>query len=132
MWPLIRSGDIVHIAPGKEYEPGDIVLVERGQSWLLHRLLRIEENGGERQLILKGDAFSIEDAPVSSSQVLGSAYVIEHGSRVIHFDTPYYKLLTALVSLPIWQRLLPLFDYRVFRRTKRALRHFGRYFSLKR
>lgn len=100
MWPAIRSGDLVFIAPEHDYEPGDIVLVEKGGQWLLHRLLRIVGSPDEDWLILKGDALDTADQPCPPSAVLGVAYGLEREGRSLDLNQGYFRIWRTLAMRP--------------------------------
>jgi len=74
MSPTLHLGDMVIVA---EVSPsaireGDIIDFRQGGTSVIHRVIDIEETGGSRQFITKGDANDNADvAPVSSDRVKG-------------------------------------------------------------
>ena len=69
MWPVIRSGSEVEIVPcdGDDVVLGDVVLVRSVNGLVLHRVVSLLPS----RLILRGDALTRRDQPVSRASVLG-------------------------------------------------------------
>lgn len=102
MLPLIRSGDIVHVAPEDPYAVGDILLYERGSRWFVHRLIQRQSSLAQREiLILRGDALPSADPPVPPEAVLGRVVLIERGERYIHLDDYLGKFFNLLATIPL-------------------------------
>ncbi|MBI5379372.1 MAG: hypothetical protein HZA23_04365 [Nitrospirae bacterium] len=118
MFPLIRSGDCLRVAPAKRYRPGDILLYEREGQWCAHRLIRIDPHS--RMLTFQGDAQTANDPPVPAEAVMGRVRVVERHGAVIHLDGWRDRLWRLLLRIP-WVRspLLPL-TWRLLARLKRA------------
>jgi signal peptidase len=76
MSPALHLGDMViaaKVSPDSIRE-GDIIEFLQGQMRVIHRVIDIEDSGGSRQFITKGDANDSPDIdPVSPSQVKGKA-----------------------------------------------------------
>jgi signal peptidase len=76
MSPTLHLGDMViaaKVSPDSIRE-GDIIEFLQGQMRVIHRVIDIEDSGGSRQFITKGDANDSPDIdPVSPSQVKGKA-----------------------------------------------------------
>ena len=72
MFPLIRSRDIIHFQPVKDsgVSIGDVIVYERGERMVAHRLLRKELYNGTMMLTTKGDAFIHQDRPIHQEKVL--------------------------------------------------------------
>jgi signal peptidase I len=79
MLPTIWPGDILQIEskPWDELAVGDVVLVKREKSVLIHRLMK---NGGP-QWVTRGDAMPQDDPAVAVGDVLGRVAQIERCSR---------------------------------------------------
>jgi signal peptidase I len=71
MYPAIRNGDAVEIAPCdvSELRRGDIVLAALPRGLTLHRVVRISPRG----IVTRGDNSLCADSPFGPSQVLGRA-----------------------------------------------------------
>jgi signal peptidase I len=69
MYPTIRSGDMVEIAPceADSLRPGDIVLAMTRRGLTLHRIARISNAG----IVIRGDNAISSDAPVAPEDILG-------------------------------------------------------------
>lgn len=82
MSPLIREGDQVLIEkiPAAELKPGDVVLFETGNGWVLHRFLCRSLPKEAGVWFAKGDSVVRRRQRVNESSVLGRAVRVE-GSR---------------------------------------------------
>jgi signal peptidase len=66
MEPVIPTGSLAVVVPvrGEELAVGDVITFERPQSprtYITHRIVAIEDAGGGRALVTKGDANVLED-----------------------------------------------------------------------
>lgn len=86
MLPTIKDGDAFTVAAvgAASLEPGDILMVQRGENCITHRVVSVSRSGSACQLFLKGDSNFRRDPVVDFSQVIGKVVAIE--SRRI--DTP--------------------------------------------
>ncbi len=71
MKPHINPGDLVLIGPGHTKIGEIIAYIGPGRSIVVHRVIDILHSGSHATIITKGDANTVADPPVSSSQVLG-------------------------------------------------------------
>jgi hypothetical protein len=83
MIPWLRPGDIVTVAPRQRCRLGDIVLWQRADSMVLHRV--VARSGGG--IITKGDALAYLDNPVASGDILGQAVARERQGKVSCLDS---------------------------------------------
>ena len=92
MQPLIRKGDWVTIDPlpaGFLPSVGDIVLVDRGIDFVIHRVI---QKSGE-DIITKGDWTKTPDPPINQSQLLGRVATIEKHWCKLDISHPIVHLL---------------------------------------
>lgn len=83
MFPLIRSGDILHVHPAEHHRLGDVLLRVQGNNWIAHRLIRHTRDAeGLPRLILRGDALPAPDPPVPPETVLGRIVGIERKGQI--------------------------------------------------
>ncbi len=83
MLPSVWPGDLLtiqHVAHD-ELVPGDIVLVLRDNSFLIHRLVEMNRDQNCIFLITRGDAVPQNDLPVTASELLGRVAGIRRGHR---------------------------------------------------
>jgi hypothetical protein len=103
MHPTIRDGEHVTIAPvrANEIKRGDIILYQSPRGPLAHRVMKMEGKLNARLFILRGDACTSCDAPVSASQVLGRAVSVERNGRALRLSRRRLKFVErgALRSL---------------------------------
>jgi signal peptidase I len=73
MYPTIRSGDYLDVAPcgTSELRRGDIVLAATERGLTAHRIVRIEENDGSSQITTRGDNALRSDFPIAATDILG-------------------------------------------------------------
>ena len=98
MHPTIRHGDLITVEPvaPSNLKRGDIILYRLQDSFIAHRIVKIEErNGCGLTFILRGDASTTCDAPVNSEQVLGKIICLERNHRIVD----PYSLRVRLWSL---------------------------------
>ena len=71
MRPAICDGDVITVAPAGEGRvlPGNVIVYRDRGRLFAHRIVSVQSNaehGGYRQLLLRGDAATTCDAPVSA------------------------------------------------------------------
>lgn len=79
MLPTIWPGDILHVESKtwRELVVGDVVLVKKEKSVLIHRLI----SNDDAQWITRGDAVPQNDPPVAPTDVLGRVTQIQRRNR---------------------------------------------------
>jgi signal peptidase I len=80
MFPLIKTGDKITISPKSELNARDIIVFNRDEQMVCHRLVRIFERDGKRYFQTRGDSFFHLDDPVTADQILGKVIRIERGN----------------------------------------------------
>ena len=78
MIPLIHPGDSVSVAPVSSggLHPGDIVLIDSGEGFIVHRLLGLEETEGKLHALTRGDHIRRFDEPVPADRIIGKVLKI--------------------------------------------------------
>jgi hypothetical protein len=81
MYPAIRSGDYLHIAPcnASELRIGDIILAMTQRGLTAHRIARIRGAEGSLSITMRGDNALRCDRAVTPADVLGRVESIENG-----------------------------------------------------
>lgn len=97
MTPFIREGDVVAIDPAAPCRVGDIILWERGEDMVLHRLV-VRKKGW---FLTKGDASGHLDAPVTGREILGRAVTQKRAGRVRKLDSFWARFSGLAFSLMI-------------------------------
>jgi hypothetical protein len=77
MFPLIKTGDKITISPGKYFSIGNLIVFNRAEQMVCHRLVRVFEKGGIKYYQTRGDSLFSLDDPVTSQQILGRVTKIE-------------------------------------------------------
>lgn len=113
MFPAIRDGDIVTVAPlaGRRPRPGDLVAFVHPQSGGLrvHRVVGAEAG----RLVLKGDNALGADPAVGLEAVLGLVVGLERGGRPRRLGPAFLAAAAARLSRSRWYT-------RLVRRLRRA------------
>lgn len=102
MFPTLRAGDVATIVPvtGGQPNMGDVVVCDRGDRWVAHRLIRMEQTEGGLRYITQGDSCMRPDEPFGNVTLLGRIIAVNRKGRVIPHDArPRYLGLTRPV---IW------------------------------
>lgn len=96
MKPLIQKGDYLIIEPFNPklgFQPGEIVLIDRGVDFVVHRLIRINDS----EIITRGDWSESSDPPVKIEQILGHVVVVEkHGYR-LRLNHPFVRIIHCII-----------------------------------
>lgn len=73
MEPTVMAGDVVitREVAAEAVEVGDIIRYQRNDVFILHRVVEIQQDGGEVQFITRGDANHTLDPPVKPYQLSG-------------------------------------------------------------
>ncbi len=132
MFPLLRSGDVLGIVPARRYGDGDVLAYVRGETVVVHRLIRRPPAGGPQgQLCLRGDTLRWPDQPVTAESVLGRVDWIERDGRVIRIDGPWGRLCGALSRMALLDQPLLALACGAVRRARRALGRVARPLALR-
>jgi signal peptidase I len=86
MRPAICDGDAITVKPVAvaSLTPGRVVVYRRDDRLFAHRIVETGCNrGGDDQVVLRGDAVGVCDAPVTRSQIIGEVVSVSPGRRVL-------------------------------------------------
>ena len=85
MWPAIRPGDKVEIAPFVEgaAAAGRIVALRRDGGFVLHRITRVMTVSGRRVIVTCGDAAARADEPAGAGMIAGIVHSVTRSGRLI-------------------------------------------------
>lgn len=99
MWPLLRDGDSVAVETGSVvFAPGDIIVFRQAERWLVHRVLCIQGEGAEADLLTKGDFRRVCDGWVSAENVLGRVVARQRRGRSARLDTRPLRWIGRLLA----------------------------------
>lgn len=96
MEPLLKSGDKVTLIPvysRNEINRGDVVLFCFSGQWILHRVIKIDNN----RYILKGDALCSTEVAVYEDIIAKMSSVEKSDGMIIYNDSLKWKLLSFRV-----------------------------------
>jgi hypothetical protein len=99
MYPFLRPGDVLVLAAMEPrlVKPGDIVCVDRGRTYVTHRVIDINQTPRARILTLKGDNLLYTDPPFSpgSGLLLKVTMIIRGKGGLVR---PRFGKLVAFLS----------------------------------
>lgn len=119
MLPFIWNGDKVCILCSDKVSVGDIILYQRNNGYVLHRLISIKKTPENVQYICKGDYLSHADPPIKKSQIQGKVVEIENNNRKINLESFSMRLVNYLMAKVFTHYLHSLLN--LFLRLKTAL-----------
>lgn len=96
MWPLIQKGDWVLIEPvvmDPEIQIGEIILMDRGVDFVVHRLVR--KNGSE--VITHGDWSKFPDPPMKREKILGKVTLIDKSWCRLRLTNPFIHCINRIL-----------------------------------
>ena len=74
MEPMLQIGDLIIVREAEEYAVGDVVVYQSGKSAVVHRIIEINGEGDEQQIITQGDANNAADAPITAEEIKGKLW----------------------------------------------------------
>ena len=102
MLPALWPGDIVTIiAIADEPHVGEIILFQRRDQFVIHRVIGVTPSAGQTQIITRGDCMTDYDTAIAASEVLGRVVAVRRGSREFSLapqQSPLQKSLGWLLS----------------------------------
>jgi signal peptidase I len=83
MLPTVWPGDVLIFEPCRadDLRPCEIILYQRDERLIVHRLVGISRNGDQLALLTRGDGQRHSDLPVLEEAVLGRAILIQREGR---------------------------------------------------
>ncbi|MBP7828640.1 MAG: hypothetical protein KA248_01845 [Kiritimatiellae bacterium] len=89
MGHAIRAGEaiVIRAVPERDIRFGDILVFERGEQLVCHRVLRARRSGTGREFVTKGDPVLGFDDPIPYSAVLGRVIRIKWPGGDFRLDT---------------------------------------------
>ena len=96
MEPNISAGDLIIIAKQDEYQKRDVVVYRDGSSYVVHRIIEIND-----MVITQGDANNIADDPIELSAIRGKVifHIPMFGSIVTFIKSPVTSI--CIIALAI-------------------------------
>jgi signal peptidase I len=89
MLPTLYPGDCLTVKSFGPATPrcGDIVLCRRANEFRVHRIVSISNEGPATSYVLRGDALTDNDPPVSASELLGRVTSLERQGKFFELKT---------------------------------------------
>jgi len=109
MYPIMREGDVgmVQQCDPEKLRVGDIVVFRLKDTYIAHRLLRIQKNGALTFFTARGDKNLFNDPPFTAEAIAGQIVQITRGNKII--DTNQKKVQTAL-NTTFRSLLIPIYN----------------------
>jgi len=101
MRPTLRLGDFVTVRrqPAEHFRIGDIIVLQRKEDLVTHRLVAIQSGGW----YTKGDASSSLDPLFTTDLILGRVEKIERGNRSWRTDSRGWTFCNRLFGWLAWE-----------------------------
>ena len=100
MLPLLREGDQLLVAHGsRETRQGDIVVFQRADGLIAHRVLRLQAQGDRLILRTKGDNALGLDPELTESELVGRVLQVRRGELTLNLDTSLWRGLGSWVAM---------------------------------
>lgn len=100
MLPLLREGDQLLVAHAKwQIRRGDIVVFQRPDGLIAHRVLCVQSSEGEHILCTKGDNVFGMDPALTQDKVLGRVIQARRGDKLLNLDTRLWGRVGGWVAL---------------------------------
>lgn len=88
MLPTLWPGDILTlVAMAEEPHLGEVVLFQRHDQFVIHRVIRVASSAGQTRITTRGDGMSDEDSAIPAREVLGRVVRVRRGSREFSLAT---------------------------------------------
>lgn len=82
MLPALWPGDIVTIVAGTDQpRVGEVILFQRCDQFVIHRVVRVASSEGQTQILTRGDCMNNDDRAIAASEVLGRVASVRRGSH---------------------------------------------------
>ena len=116
MFPFLRKGDLLTVGPVPmdEIKRGDVVVFEREEKWIAHRVIKIRNSKEGLEFLLRGDTCIAFDPVVDKENFIGSVQV---------FTRKKSKKVLSKGVLNTWRKIIealgllynfPLYSTRIF------------------
>ena len=106
MSPSIRPGDSVLVAPAtpEGLRRGDLVLIDNGEAFIVHRLLAMKRGNGTGLALTRGDGVRRFDEPVPADRIVGKVLKIHRANGVTDLSSPARRCGQRIAALYfLWQ-----------------------------
>ncbi|MCK4244328.1 MAG: signal peptidase I, partial [Candidatus Omnitrophica bacterium] len=100
MSPLFRNGDFILFEPASlnDIVIGDIVVCQRGDRMVAHRLSKIYGENGKVLLLTKGDTFTSFDPPIPSEDFLGKVIAVEKNGKRLRLNCGFGRFVNLILA----------------------------------
>lgn len=121
MSPSLKPGEIVIVQglSGRKLSVGDVIVVQRDDNLITHRIVAIREDGW----YTKGDGTPRLDPPSRLESILGWVDSFEHNGEITHTRSGWRMLIGSMIGMLAWfeGKIFHLFDGRDIHRIGRLV-----------
>jgi hypothetical protein len=127
MWPSMLPGDVGTIVPEpiQDLHQGNVVVFDRGDKWVAHRLVAIDKSPTGIVLTTQGDSIPYPDEPFREDTYRGVVRSVARGGR--QFDPRQGLLAWSVMHVGVLVRPMARLAVRMFGLTKAVMRRIGRF-----
>lgn len=114
MFPVMLPGDVATISkvPTEHLRKGEVLVFDRGDKWVAHRLVSIRESDTGMAIITQGDSVLYPDAPFGHGVLRGVIRSVSRGDRT--FDPRKGPWAWAVMRCGVLVRPLARLSVRIF------------------
>lgn len=99
MLPLLRDGDHLLLAHGnRDIRRGDIVVFQRSDGLIAHRVLQVLDSQSGRALLTKGDYVSDLDPQIPAEELVGQVLAVRRGERQMRLNTRAWRRAGEVIA----------------------------------
>lgn len=118
MYPSIKQGSVIFIEPydkDSQPVPGEIIAFKKNAGFIVHRLVRLYDEGNNKLVITRGDSSIKDDEPVPLEMVAGKVVRIEDPfGRIIPFKLRGVKKPKYILNRLLVKIILQIYRFKKF------------------
>lgn len=100
MSPMIKDGDYLTVEHGnRDIHMGDVVAFGSPRNPSVLRVVKIENNGGKKFLLLKPDRYYTTHSFISGEKILGKVIEIRGSDGYLHLNSIFWKCCNYILSI---------------------------------
>lgn len=100
MFPFLKKGDILTVepVPMEMIKRGDVVVFERGEKWIAHRVIKIRVCAEGLEFLLRGDTCIAFDPVVKKNNYVGTVKVFNRKKVEKQVNKGRQRVLNLMIS----------------------------------
>jgi len=99
MWPFVKQGEklIIKKFPIEDLKIGDLILYQRNNQKVCHRLIKKKEINGRYLIFVRGDNSTVSAELITEQMFLGKAISILRKGKMINLTSSKQRLINWLI-----------------------------------